>query len=144
MTTDVVPLCVVFMRTDVASFTRELQRQSRRKALYMCVRVCVCMFSPWSSDVASNNRLVILPQVNMLPGKELGKFLKMTSDCAPLPLIITPAPLDVEERTRAVGGPTAALTQTPHLSSEGLHTAREIRFSSLKPVYRPEKHPSCL
>ena len=119
-------------------------RGRAEERLCICAYVCVCMFSPWSSDVASNNRLVILPQVNMLPGKELGKFLKMTSDCAPLPLIITPAPLDVEERTSAWGGPPAALTQSPHLSLEWLHTAIETRFSSLKPVYGPEKHPSCL
>ena len=96
----------------------------------VCVCVCVCVLPLAIRRSFKQPSHYFTPlHVNMLPGKELGQFLKMTSDLSPLPLIITPAPLDVEERTSAVRGPTAALTQTLRLSSEWPHTEIETQVS---------------
>jgi hypothetical protein len=57
------------------------------------------MFSLWPSDIGSNILLFYPLKVNLLPGKELKKFLKMISDSVPfakqLSLIITSYPLDI-------------------------------------------------
>ena len=105
-------------------------RAEERLCRCACVCVCVCVLPLAIRRSFKQPSHYFTPlHVNMLPGKELGQFLKMTSDLSPLPLIITPAPLDVEERTSAVRGPTAALTQTLRLSSEWQHTEIETRVS---------------